>query len=394
VVCPASLTLHWKQEIMKFFPLLGLDPSCLDVYSSPLLIPSLYESNLKIDCACQNDSNLIVIASYDAVRRDRNDYFTGQVWSAVVLDEAHGIKNPLSATSRSIFKIRSQCRIALSGTPIQNQVDDLWSIMQFLVPDYLGDYDTFKDRVVKPVTKSFAERKKLHLYQNRKHLEQKESLGNTDESIADINTVLTPISIPIPAPIPTPIPTTVTEGSTPALEIKGDGDSMSFSRFQSAIEISAEGLAVLKKLHEQVLPFILRRTKGSVASELPAKAIIDISCPLSIVQKKMYSDFQKGLSLSDVDLETVLRRIKEGGQVPCDGIEKSSAPLGLQGEVYERLIVFLYLYINVYAYIDRCLYICTYLHICKYIQGQRRWHQYIHSKLYCILSYFACIHAW
>jgi len=75
---------------------------------------------------------------------------------------------------------------------------------------------------------------------------------------------------------------------------------------QAAADIGAEGVAVLRRLHAQVLPFIMRRTKDQVAQELPKKVLIDVHCPLTDQQKQLYAQFQRGLNLSDDALERQL----------------------------------------------------------------------------------------
>lgn len=83
--------------------------------------------------------------------------------------------------------------------------------------------------------------------------------------------------------------------------------------------MSSEGLRILHELHKQVMPFILRRTKSSVALELPPKEIIDVFCPLSPVQRQLYASFQKGLSISDDELERNLTtRSPQGPAVPTN----------------------------------------------------------------------------
>jgi TATA-binding protein-associated factor len=123
VVCPASLVAHWEQEMGKFFP-------------SSLLRPHRYNKTCS-DLSALLDSDVVVV-SYDALRTN-SAAFQSRVWSYAVLDEAHLVRNPHTATAKAVFSLRAQHRMALSGTPVQNQVEELWSLMHFLVPDYLGE---------------------------------------------------------------------------------------------------------------------------------------------------------------------------------------------------------------------------------------------------------------
>lgn len=276
VVCPSSLQLHWEDEIKKFFP-------------DWLLKPMRYTRQGSSDIKCSNEhqqgddtssdnkvnpilrmmqehfgpslqSNSIVIISYDSLRRD-NFVFTAGLWDFVILDEAHLIKNPSTLTARAVFGLQARMRIALTGTPIQNHVEEIWSLMQFALPDFLGDEATFRDHYVKPIQKSFKERKKL----------------------IDIHKMDT-------------------------------SSSTVLGTFNASIDISAQGIDCLHKLHKQVLPFILRRTKSNVAQELPPKTIVDILCPLSHLQKKLYLDFQAGLRINDASLEMELKKLLQQKQ--------------------------------------------------------------------------------
>jgi TATA-binding protein-associated factor len=131
IVCPASLVLHWQYEITKFFP-------------SFLLKPVLYKRNMNAEFqsdsqnassnGTENDhakqelygSSTVLIASYESVRADTDSFFLRRAFEAVALDEAHVIKNPHSLTAQSIFQLKSNFRIALSGTPVQNNVQYLF----------------------------------------------------------------------------------------------------------------------------------------------------------------------------------------------------------------------------------------------------------------------------
>jgi TATA-binding protein-associated factor len=112
IICPASLLSHWEEEIRKFFPATVFEPM---IYPTALP-PPMEKTNEE-----GPSPHRVVIASYDMVRRDR-PFFTGRLWEAAVLDEAHSIRNPLTATSKAIFDIQAKFRMLLTGTPIQNQV--------------------------------------------------------------------------------------------------------------------------------------------------------------------------------------------------------------------------------------------------------------------------------
>ena len=102
------------------------------------------------------EGNKVIICSYDTLRHHIADFLSHptpttttsapasapapipRVWSAVVLDEAHIVKNPKSKTAQAVFQLQAVFRVVATGTPIQNQLDELWSLVQFLMPDFLG----------------------------------------------------------------------------------------------------------------------------------------------------------------------------------------------------------------------------------------------------------------
>ena len=130
IICPTSLVENWRREALKFVPWLR----CL-VLSGP-------ERFNKFKKVPESD---LVITSYALIRRD-TEFHTKCAYSAVVLDEAQAIKNQRTQNAQAVKQLRSDTRLVLSGTPIENGVSDLWSIMDFLMPDYLGKYDAFKLR--------------------------------------------------------------------------------------------------------------------------------------------------------------------------------------------------------------------------------------------------------
>lgn len=130
IVCPTSLVENWRREALKFVPWL----KCL-VLSGPARVK---------DFASVPQMNL-VITSYALIRRD-TDFHSRCRYGTVVLDEAQAIKNQRTQNALAVKQLQADTRLVLSGTPIENGVSDLWSIMDFLMPDYLGKYEDFKVR--------------------------------------------------------------------------------------------------------------------------------------------------------------------------------------------------------------------------------------------------------
>ena len=78
-----------------------------------------------------------------------------------MLDEAHIIKNHNTAAARAACSLHAMHRFALTGTPVQNQVSDLWSVMQFLIPEFLGDLKAFREQFIEPIRRSFVSKKEV-----------------------------------------------------------------------------------------------------------------------------------------------------------------------------------------------------------------------------------------
>lgn len=139
VVCPPTLTGHWVFEVNKFIPTKFLKPL---QYVGPPVERERLRAHVK-------HFNLIV-ASYDIVRKDI-DFFSSIRWNYCVLDEGHVIKNGKTKAFKAIKQLIANHRLILSGTPIQNNVLELWSLFDFLMPGLLGTERQFNARYSRPI---------------------------------------------------------------------------------------------------------------------------------------------------------------------------------------------------------------------------------------------------
>ena len=149
VICPSSLLLNWQDEIHKFSTTL----TCQCVYGS------LQKRKLAIDAF--NDVD-ILITTYDYIRRDYKLYQDYQ-FEYLILDEAQYIKNPKTKNAFSVKTLKAKHRFALTGTPIENSLAELWSIFDFLMPDYLFNYHYFQSHYETPIVKNHDEQKQQEL---------------------------------------------------------------------------------------------------------------------------------------------------------------------------------------------------------------------------------------
>ena len=130
IVCPTSLVENWAEESRKFTPSLKvLTLSGPDRHERRALMP-------------RHD---VVITSYALLRRDLEQLLP-QTFSVVILDEAQHIKNKSTQNALAAKSLKAHHRLVLTGTPVENSASDLWSIMDFLMPGYLGRHDTFRAR--------------------------------------------------------------------------------------------------------------------------------------------------------------------------------------------------------------------------------------------------------
>jgi TATA-binding protein-associated factor len=144
IVCPPTLSGHWQQEIKTYAPFLSVT-----AYVGPPAERKAMKDKL-------NDTD-IVITSYDVCRND-TEILEKYTWNYVVLDEGHLIKNPRAKITQAVKRLTSNHRLILTGTPIQNNVLELWSLFDFLMPGFLGAEKVFLDRFAKPIASSRGSR--------------------------------------------------------------------------------------------------------------------------------------------------------------------------------------------------------------------------------------------
>lgn len=149
VICPASLILNWNDEIHKFSETL----SCLCIQGTSA------NRLLQIKQVMEYD---IIVTSYDYIRRDYEAY-QDFVFPYIILDEAQYIKNHTTKNAFAVKQIKGVHRFALTGTPIENSLAELWSIFDFLMPGYLYNYHYFRANFEREIIKNKNEKAQLKL---------------------------------------------------------------------------------------------------------------------------------------------------------------------------------------------------------------------------------------
>ncbi len=154
IVCPTSLVDNWAEEAAVFVP--DMTPLVLTGSDRQTKRAHLPEAD-------------IAITSYAILRRDL-DAYVEQSFSAIVLDEAQHIKNRSTQNAVAAKSLRADRKLVLTGTPVENSVSDLWSIMDFLMPGFLGRHDSFRQKYELPISRADPDgdiaqtklRRKLH----------------------------------------------------------------------------------------------------------------------------------------------------------------------------------------------------------------------------------------
>ena len=148
IVCPASLVYNWQAEFAKFAPELRVQV---------IAGTATERRHLRLQGGYD-----VMVTSYDLLRRDVEDYALMSFWCEV-LDEAQYIKNHETLAARAVKVVTAQHRFALTGTPIENRLSELWSIFDFLMPGLLGNYERFRERYERPIVEDGDEDASAHL---------------------------------------------------------------------------------------------------------------------------------------------------------------------------------------------------------------------------------------
>ncbi|AFY38505.1 SNF2-related protein [[Leptolyngbya] sp. PCC 7376] len=148
LVCPTSVVSNWEREIQKFAPTL-----------SAIIHHGDRRKKGKAFAAQAKKFN-VILTSYSLVFRDKKD-LAGVPWQGIILDEAQNIKNPQAKQSQAVRELDAGFKIALTGTPVENRLKELWSILDFLNPGFLGNQQFFQRRFAIPIEK-YGDRQTLN----------------------------------------------------------------------------------------------------------------------------------------------------------------------------------------------------------------------------------------
>ncbi len=338
VVLPRSLVFNWKQEALKFTPAMRvLDQSGVDRIRGTEHL-SDYD---------------LVLTTYGTLRRDAG-YFKDFEFDYAILDEAQAIKNAGTEAAKAVRLLKSRFRLAMSGTPIENHLGELWSLFEFLNPGMLGAASAFNEisrgnpnpqDELPPEERNYAVNKSTSTINGAGASglagvgeESDEGIsggsagesvdgsadGTGDESADDVRQV-------VRADIPTPS----------LRELSSLKDTTIVTENGVTIRPDRDARMLLAKA---LRPFILRRTKEQVAKELPAKTEQTIFCDLSPEERKMYDDLrdhyrssllgsieQVGIKKSKIQVLEALLRLRQAschpGLIDPSLINNSSAKL-------------------------------------------------------------------
>ena len=144
IVCPASLVYNWGQEFARFSPEIRV----------LLIAGTAKERQEQLEEQMQaSERAQVIITSYDLLKRDRAAYL-GRTFEYEIIDEAQVIKNAKTQGAKAVKEISANVRFALTGTPVENRLSELWSIFDFLMPGFLYSYRKFRERYELPIVKN------------------------------------------------------------------------------------------------------------------------------------------------------------------------------------------------------------------------------------------------
>jgi superfamily II DNA or RNA helicase len=149
VVAPTSVCFNWEREAAKFAPTLNIkriQPIATGSGQSKTQRDKLIASAKKRD---------VLVTSYSLMQQEI-DLFSGKKYATVILDESQAIKNPESNRAKAASMLQADFRIAMTGTPIENNLTELWSLFRFLNPGLLGSQKSFEDRFAVPIQRDHS----------------------------------------------------------------------------------------------------------------------------------------------------------------------------------------------------------------------------------------------
>jgi SNF2 family DNA or RNA helicase len=147
IIVPASLIYNWENEIKRFVP-------DMKVYS--------YKGNQRKKSTSYFQNFDIILSSYHTVRQDI-ELISSFSFHYIILDESQVIKNPASMLYRTVTRLKSEFKLVLTGTPVENSLTDLWTQLNFVNPGLLGDLAFFRREFAKPIEKMGDDEKELKL---------------------------------------------------------------------------------------------------------------------------------------------------------------------------------------------------------------------------------------
>lgn len=148
IILPASLVFNWQRELQKFAPTLFVY-----VHTGPKRLKD-------VRAMAGHD---VILTTYHTARQDLA-LLSKQEWHFIILDESQQIKNRDSEVSKVVRELKGRQKLSLSGTPIENSLADLWTQMEFINPDTLGSFASFKSQFLDPIQKQNDEKAKTRLF--------------------------------------------------------------------------------------------------------------------------------------------------------------------------------------------------------------------------------------
>ena len=254
IIAPASLVYNWSSEIQRFAPEL----------TAKMVTGTAAERR---QILAEADSEDILLTSYDLLKRDISEY-AGYKFRCEIIDEAQYIKNANTQAAKAVKEVQADFRLALTGTPVENRLSELWSIFDYLMPGFLYSYKKFREEVEIP------------------------AVQNSDEDAKEENT-----------------------------EASEENQEENQENTQQDEEDA------MKRLQKMIRPFVLRRLKKEVLTDLPDKLEENMFVQLTGEQQKLYDAHVKRMMLmldkqSEEEFKTskitILAELTKLRQICCD----------------------------------------------------------------------------